>query len=87
MSTGRTFEQRRAAKADELRDQSDDQLKLIIYTMQMEIASSHGMLARRGNTAGAAMKLTSTNDPRNNFRKKIIARCLTILNERGVKRR
>ena len=71
--------------AKTLRNQSSDQLIRLVKDMKLEIDSSYGLMAKRQKQAEVQGKLLPRFDPHNRFRKRVIARCLTILNERGIK--
>ena len=86
MSEGNKPQERHKVQAGTLRNQSDDQIKRIIHDMRQETASNYGLLRQqRNNPTRDKSKPTPLVDPRNRFRRRVVARCLTILRERGVK--
>lgn len=71
------------SKAYSLRKLADQDLIRLIKNLRLEIAASYGKLApKKQQRTDVTVPLV---DPRNNFRRKLIARALTILNERGIK--
>ncbi len=79
---GHTKEERMKVQPLTLRNQSSDQLKRLIYNMRLETAQMHGILAPRKEVQGKAIPLR---DPKDRFRRRVVARCMTILRERGEK--
>lgn len=72
-------------KTSELRKQDDAQLIRLIEKMRMDKAESYGLMAQKAKPEPMKMKSVATVDPKNRFRRLVIARCLTLLRERGVK--
>ena len=70
------------AKAYNIRRLTNQDIMRLVKTTRLDIAASYGTYARRKHTNQTAT--VAPVDPRNHFRRKLIARCLTILHERGI---
>lgn len=81
----KTPEQRYVTNSHELRKQDSDHLIRLVKKMKMDIAISYGMMSERKKANPMKATALPRIDPSNNFRRKVVARCLTILRERGIK--
>ena len=70
------------AKAYNIRRLTNQDIVRLVKHTRLDVAASYGIHARRSHTNQKATMAPV--DPRNNFRRKLIARCLTILRERGI---
>jgi ribosomal protein L29 len=80
--SGHEKDERMKVAAGTLHNQNNDQLIRIIKDLRLDIAGTYGLVTTE-NAGRARRGLTSLN-PNNRFRRRAIARCITILKERGV---